>query len=171
MTALCGASIGRIGTPPLEQSPKEFETFLKVCSDVLYQSRNGPNYCQVMFAGQFFYIFSVGFVKLSVLAFYRCIFITHRFRLVCDITTGVVIAWLVSLFFGTLLRTQPISMNWIPKEPGHHGNIVILFSFVGASDIALDIFILCLPISAIRNLHMSTRKKWVVAGIFWLGGL
>ena len=124
-----------------------------------------------MFAAQLFYIFSVGFVKLSFLAFYRRIFITKRFRLVCDVTTGLVIAWLVSLFFGVLLRSQPISLDWLPKQPGTLGNIVILYSFVGASDTALDIFILCLPISAIRNLHMSTRKKWIVGGMFGLGGL
>lgn len=125
-----------------------------------------------MFAIQFFYIFSVGFFKLSVLAFYRSIFITTGFRLACDITSGVVITWLVALFLGTLLRSNPVSVNWNPKQPGaHHGNIVVLFSFVGASDIVLDLIILCLPLPVIRGLHMSTKRKWLVAGIFWLGGL
>lgn len=154
VTAICGATIARIGTPPLEQSSTEFESFLKV-----------------MFAVQFFYIFSVGTVKLSVLAFYRSIFITKGFRLACDIISGVVIAWLVALFLGTLLRSNPISVNWNPKQPGgHHGNVVVLFSFVGASDIVLDLIILCLPLPVIRSLHMSTRRKWLIAGIFWLGG-
>jgi len=125
-----------------------------------------------MFAIQFFYIFSVGFVKLSVLAFYRTIFIGKRFRLACDTMSVVVVSWLIALFFGTLLRSTPISVNWIPRQPGgRHGNIVVLFSFIGASDILLDIIILCLPLPIIRHLHMSTQKKWLVAGIFWLGGL
>ena len=125
-----------------------------------------------MFAVQFLYISAVGLVKLSVLTFYRTIFPTKGFRLTCDIVSGVVVAWLIATLLGTLLRSTPISLNWNPTQPGgHHGNIVILFSFVGASDIFLDIFILALPLPVIRRLHMTTRRKWAVAGIFWLGGL
>ena len=40
-----------------------------------------------------------------------------------------------------------------------------------AVDIFIDILTLCLPIPVIKNLHMSTKKKWNLVGIFMLGSL
>ena len=40
-----------------------------------------------------------------------------------------------------------------------------------ATDVALDLFILCMPLPVIHRLRMSTKKKWLIGGTFWLGGL
>lgn len=42
---------------------------------------------------------------------------------------------------------------------------------MAALDVALDLTILCLPISALKGLHMSSRKTLLLMGIFWLGAL
>jgi hypothetical protein len=36
--------------------------------------------------------------------------------------------------------------------------------------IVFDVIILCFPAPVISGLHMQTRRKLVIAGIFWLGG-
>ena len=38
-------------------------------------------------------------------------------------------------------------------------------------DIALDIAVLAMPLPMIRRLQMSTKRKWNLMGIFWLGTL
>lgn len=37
--------------------------------------------------------------------------------------------------------------------------------------ILFDVMVLCFPIPVIKSLHMETRRKVFVAGIFWLGSL
>lgn len=39
------------------------------------------------------------------------------------------------------------------------------------SNILIDIMILCIPISVVRSLKLSTRKKFAVGVVFLLGGL
>ena len=40
-----------------------------------------------------------------------------------------------------------------------------------AMGIALDVITLCMPIPVIRTLHMRTKQKVLIIGIFWLGFL
>ena len=71
-----------------------------------------------------------------------------------------------------LLQTQvfsawPVSNWWIlGKYNINYGAFITAFA---AMDIALDTVILCLPIPVIKNLHMTTRRKFTLVGVFWLG--
>jgi len=38
-----------------------------------------------------------------------------------------------------------------------------------AMDIALDLIILCLPLTVIRSLNMNKKRRILLAGVFWLG--
>lgn len=50
-------------------------------------------------------------------------------------------------------------------------NFPALLTAFAVLDIALDILVLSLPIPVIKSLHMTTRKKFYLAGIFLLGAL
>ena len=99
------------------------------------------------------------------------IFPTKKFRLVCDITSAVVIAWFISIFFASIFQMNPVHRYWTPGTPGTQINNHFLFIYSAASAVALDIWTLCLPLPIIRRLHMRSLKKWLLIGIFWLGSL
>jgi len=111
---------------------------------------------------------SIGLVKLSVVCFYKRIFITPRFHLIANIVMVFDILWLVAAFLTQLFSAWPISQWW--TFGGHRDmNYGAFITAFAAMDIFLDIVTLCLPIPAIRKLQMSRTRKFQLMGIFWLG--
>ena len=45
------------------------------------------------------YIVAVSLVKISVIFFYKRIFVTKGFRIAADLTLGFTVAWMISFFF------------------------------------------------------------------------
>lgn len=127
------------------------------------------NFRQILFVTQFFYVFTVWSVKVSVLLFYKKVFETPGFRRWVNGTLLVLLAWIIAFFFVTLFQDKPIRRNW--EGDGTTINWQIFYIVCIASDVALDIFILCLPLPVIHRLKINTKKKWLVSGVFWLGGV
>ena len=42
---------------------------------------------------------------------------------------------------------------------------------VAGMSLVFDVMVLCFPLPVIRNLQMETRRKVIIASIFWLGAL
>ena len=124
---------------------------------------------QINFAIQFLYIFSVAPVKISVLLFYRRIFGTRKFGVTLMIVGVCVIMWAIAFFFATLFQAWPISYNW--TGVGKPTDYTLLYWIIAGSDIFLDLITVVLPVPMIWGLQMSQRRKWIVTGIFGLGGL
>lgn len=131
---------------------------------------HGPDAgAQVLFGSQFFLIFSIIFVKVSIVLFYREIFSTRKFRVVTNVAFAVLAATLIALFFVTLFQDHPISRNWTGN--GTTIDFPVLYIFEAALETAYDIAVLCLPLPMIGGLQLSPKRKWAVIGMFWLGGL
>ncbi|KAJ4347253.1 uncharacterized protein N0V89_011193 [Didymosphaeria variabile] len=126
-------------------------------------------FLKILFVTQFFYVFSVWSVKASVLLFYQTVFATPGFRRAVIATQLVLLAWIIAFFFVTLFQDNPIPRNW--GEPGTAINWRIFYIVEIATDVALDIFILCLPLPVIHRLRISKKKKWLISGVFWLGAV
>lgn len=122
---------------------------------------------------EFFYISTVGIVKLALLLYYRRIFlfslVSPRFRMMNTIMLGVVGAWMVAFYIATILQGRPISWNW--TEVGSVINLHDFFIAEAATDIALDTIVLCMPTLVVYRMRMSLRKKVLVIAIFGLGFL
>lgn len=132
----------------------------------LYKLRN---ILQVLFIMQFFHHVAIFFVKLSLVLFYKTIFPTPKFTIAANTTIVVLVAWIVAFFFATLFQDHPISRNW-----GTNGTTIdypLFYTIENCTDIFLDIWILCMPLPVIKNLHMNKKKKWLLGGIFSLGFL
>lgn len=75
--------------------------------------------------------------------------------------------------FVVIFQCHPVKAAWDPLRTSK--NQCLLFgSFVlgyEASNIAIDLAILCLPIYMIRRLQLPARRKWTLSFIFLLGGL
>ncbi|KUL85536.1 hypothetical protein ZTR_08072 [Talaromyces verruculosus] len=127
----------------------------------------------IAFASEFFYITTVGIVKLSLLLYYRRIFVlslvSPGFRRMNDLLIGVVGLWILAFFITTFLQARPISWNW--TEVGSVSNLHDFFISEAVTNIALDLIVLCMPMLIVYQMRMSLRKKILVVGIFGLGFL
>ncbi|GAM42648.1 hypothetical protein TCE0_044f16819 [Talaromyces pinophilus] len=128
---------------------------------------------KIAFASEFFYITTVGIVKLSLLLYYRRIFVlslvSPGFRGMNDILIGVVCLWILAFFITTFFQARPISWNW--TEVGSVSNLHDFFISEAITNIALDLIVLCMPMLVVYRMRMSLRKKMLVVGIFGLGFL
>ncbi|KAH6673517.1 hypothetical protein B0J14DRAFT_50180 [Halenospora varia] len=124
---------------------------------------------KMLFAFQFFYLFAVAAVKVSVIYFYRRVFTSsNTFRKVTNGMLIFVLLWTIAFFFATVFQAWPVSWNWTGVGKPIQYNI--MYYATCATEIAADLVILCLPIPMIKSLHLSKTRRWTVMGIFGLGG-
>lgn len=133
-------------------------------------------------------------IKLSVLLFYKRIFITLWFQRTANVFMAVVVAWLIAATFvsdvlvlvcpdtqtleGHVFSANPVDSWWnfgADKEPLLDFkpviNYQIFLAALAAIDIGLDVFTLLLPVPVIRSLQVSRTKKIYLLAIFALGFL
>ncbi|KAL9117370.1 MAG: hypothetical protein Q9187_006091, partial [Circinaria calcarea] len=129
------------------------------------------NYWKVNYAGYQIYGVAVTLIKMSILLFYRRVFATPQFRLRTNIVGAMVIMWLIVNNFLSAFQCRPIEKAWLILIPGECVDPLKYILGVHTTNLALDIIILALPVSAVWRLQISLAKKISVAGIFLLGGL
>lgn len=79
--------------------------------------------------------------------------------------------WFIIEQFLCAFQCTPVRKAWEFEIPGHCIDPLRLIIGVQSTNVALNIVIMALPISAVWHLQMSMSKKISVAGIFLLGGL
>ena len=128
-------------------------------------------YPQVTIWNQYPYIFAVSVIKISILLFYQSIFATQRFRNIANVIGAVVVLWTIAFFFTSLFQAWPISKNWNSKGSGASINVFSMYLAMACTELVHDVLILTLPWTVIWTLRINTKQKWLVSGIFTLGGL
>ncbi|KUJ07752.1 uncharacterized protein LY89DRAFT_789440 [Mollisia scopiformis] len=127
---------------------------------------------------QLFLIISNGFIKLSVLFFYRRLLIVDKrgvFSWVTFVAVAIIFLWtlayLFTFIFGCGLHMSAYwgSLQGVEKYYGK-GGFTIERSFY-ISDFVTDVMILCLPMPMIWRLRIGTAKRFAVTGIFLLGAM
>ncbi|KAJ5938241.1 hypothetical protein N7454_004583 [Penicillium verhagenii] len=118
----------------------------------------------------FVLIASLVLVKVSILLFYRRIFVTPWFQTAVRVYIAVLLSWGIAMIIAQLLCADPITAAWDPfaKNPLRYNYNAFSVAFAAMS-LVFDVLVLCFPIPVIHHLMMSTRKKIQVLGIFWLG--
>lgn len=114
---------------------------------------------------------SSGLCKVSILEFYKRIFITQSFIIMSNIMIFLVSAWMIGTFFTQLFSTSPISSAWHPalqlKDANYNYPTALLAIF--GIGIVLDFLVLCLPLRPIYMLQLKWSKKIKIYAILWLG--
>ncbi|KAK8859707.1 hypothetical protein PGQ11_010441 [Apiospora arundinis] len=115
-----------------------------------------------------------GFVKLSILLFYRRLFgIWPGFRRINNVLIGILVAWTLSFTVADVLLcgTHP-ELNWeldqmvARRGCGDKGALLLAFA---ATSVATDVVLLVLPFFYLGNLQMTTQKKLSSGLVFFLG--
>jgi len=126
------------------------------------------------YVAEVIYFVEVPAVKLSLLLFYLRIFPTKLVRRLLWATVAFNVVYGVAFTFLGIFQCTPISYFWTRWDTEHEGkclniNIVVLTN--AAISIALDIWMLAIPLSQLRSLNLHWKKKIGVAVMFCVGTL
>jgi len=119
-------------------------------------------------------LWTLGTSKLSVIFFYRSIFVSRAFRVLSVAMICAVMIWMVGGFLGVAFQCgSHITLLWTSAASTKlycRTGESVAFGF-SIPDVVLDIFILCMPIYWTTRLHMSPRKRIAVCAIFLFGAI
>ncbi|RMZ39618.1 hypothetical protein CA14_010074 [Aspergillus flavus] len=130
---------------------------------------------KVEFYFQLFMIAAYGFIKASIILFYRRIFVSNtksRFAIVSNICLAVTVVWAVAFFLLFLFGCKTkIYLHWAPIQEVREkcGDPLAAESALVISDLITDLAILLLPFPKIWTLQMSVRRKIALSCIFGVG--
>ena len=120
---------------------------------------------QTIYANQLVQLFAVGPTKLSVLLFYRRIFVGKIFGIVTWILMVLVAIWTIAFFFTNLLECIPVDRAWAHVVGGYPDpkcmDAVAMYLAQAYIDVILDFIILIIPIplsKSFQNPQSSHRR-------------
>jgi hypothetical protein len=120
------------------------------------------------------YFLEIALNKLSIVFFYLRIFPTRSAQRILWGTVGFIIMYGTAFVIACICQCRPISYGWrryVNEEEGHCVNISALTWSNAVMGIALDLWLLAVPLWQIRSLHMSLKKKIGVGVMFFVGTL
>ncbi|KAM5354799.1 hypothetical protein ACJ41O_001445 [Fusarium nematophilum] len=120
------------------------------------------------------YFLQTALVKLSIITFYMRIFPAREVQRVLWITFILTSIWGVAFVFTAIFQCRPIPYFWKQWDGMHKGTCAdanaITWSNASMS-IALDLWILAIPLWQLRSLKLHWKKKAGVALMFCVGTL
>ncbi|KZL79864.1 cfem domain-containing protein [Colletotrichum incanum] len=131
-------------------------------------------FMQVFFAFEVIYTLSISALKASILFFYIRVFsmISSTFTLVLWTTQAFNLAFCVAFTVANLAQCRPFSNAWEAWDGNHPGyciNVYALFISHAAINIALDVWLLVLPVTQVLWLNLRKRQKAEIMFMFGLG--
>lgn len=118
-----------------------------------------------------FYIITIALIKYSILFFYLRIFPKKSFRLSCWLLMAFCTASAVAFVIVTIFQCRPISYVWKKELRGKCLNYNAAAWANATINIVQDILILVVPISEVRHLQLTKKKKIGMYAMFSVGGL
>ncbi|KAL9633147.1 MAG: hypothetical protein Q9204_003518 [Flavoplaca sp. TL-2023a] len=115
-------------------------------------------------------IAAMGFVKVSLLLFYRRIFITRWFVWSSNILIGLVTSFTLAILLSVVFSKWPVRDQWNPAVPYNINASAVLIAFVVGNTL-LDLGTLFLPLAGVRSLQMDPRRKLMLSAIFSFGSV
>ncbi|KAF1969965.1 hypothetical protein BU23DRAFT_557144 [Bimuria novae-zelandiae CBS 107.79] len=127
-------------------------------------------YERTKFAVNILSVVGLGFIKASILIFYRTIFTTKTFRWAVYVMLGIVGGWTIAYAFSNLFTCYPIT----PLVEPFYGNkcmsgAIDMWLSVVYTDLIIDVLILLMPIPMVLRLQLPWAQKLGVLGMFLLG--
>jgi hypothetical protein len=120
------------------------------------------------------YFAQIAFLKTSILLFYKRIFGHTQINVFIIGTLAFNALYGLVFVFLAAFQCQPISYYWTNWDHEHVGTCLNINAIAWANaaiSIALDLWMLALPLSQIRSLNLHWKKKIGVALMFCVGTL
>ena len=125
----------------------------------------------MLLVGEILYTLSLVAIKISILQLYRSIFPGRGFTITTSVVGAGVIAWGIAVILVSIFQCNPVRGEWDLTVPATCISLEHFYIGNAVPNIAMDAIILALPIPNVWALQMSLRQKYVVSGLFLLGGL
>jgi hypothetical protein len=135
---------------------------------------------QITKFGKYFYIIEVLYfwevstLKMSLLFFYIRIFPTPLARKLLWGTVVFNAAFGISYVFSSIFQCTPVEFFWLKWDGLHQGHCVDINALAwsnSAISIALDIWMLAIPLWQLHTLQLNWKRKVGVAMMFFVGTL
>ena len=127
---------------------------------------------KILWISTFFFPLSFTATKISILCFYRSIFVVQPFRWAVNIVMVLCLLWCIFILSFMAVKC-PVHAAWdsrlaLTAQCFPYGTFAL-----GAelSNLILDVTILAIPVFVVSTLHLGTQQKVLVASMFLLGGL
>lgn len=133
---------------------------------------------QITNFGYYLYVFTaiyftnLAIVKLAFLFFYLRVFPRPIVRRLLWSTIITVMVWGLVFLFVSVFQCRPISYYWTRWDDEHKGSCVNPSAVAwanGAISIALDVWMIGIPLSQLQGLNLDWKKKVGVGAMFCVG--
>lgn len=135
---------------------------------------------QITDFGRWFYVIAILYfvvqtsLKLTLIFFYLRIFPSTGVRRVLWGTVAFIAAYGLAFILVTIFQCQPINHFWVKWDGEHKGKCASIngITFTSAAiNIAMDFWILGIPLSQLKGMNLDWRKKIGVGMMFSVGTL
>ncbi|KAJ0161957.1 hypothetical protein CTA2_5321 [Colletotrichum tanaceti] len=131
-------------------------------------------FMQVFFAFEVIYTLSISTLKASILFFYIRVFsmVSSTFTIVLWATQAFNLAFCIAFTVANLNQCRPFRNAWEAwdgKHPGYCINVYAMFISHAVINIALDVWMIVLPVTQILWLNLRKRQKAEIVLMFGLG--
>ncbi|KAF2847845.1 hypothetical protein T440DRAFT_455522 [Plenodomus tracheiphilus IPT5] len=130
------------------------------------------NFVRWLYVLEVLYVVQITLLKLTLLMFFLRIFPKTGTRRVIWVTIAFTVTWGVTFAIAAIFQCRPISYFWTSWDQVSSGKCIDINALgwsQAAINIALDIWMLALPLYVVCHLQMTWRKKASVAVMFSVG--
>ncbi|KAE8376097.1 hypothetical protein BDV26DRAFT_266391 [Aspergillus bertholletiae] len=126
---------------------------------------------KLYFVAQILYKINLGLTKISILLLYMRLFIQRWFRITCCTWIAIILAFTLGTVFSSIFQCSPVQYAFNKTIPGG-GTCINMTAFWYANaafNILTDLVIVGLPIPIVTKLHLPTKSKIALCGMFAMG--
>ena len=122
---------------------------------------------KIFWTVQVLFSFSITFVKMSILCFYRRIFTSRRMFIILILTGCFNMAWFLAQFLSVMLSCRPLAFFWNKAIPNGRCIDENAVSYgITAASLVMDIIVFCIPIPSLWKIQRSLSQKLGLIGLF-----
>ncbi|KAF5637924.1 hypothetical protein F52700_4627 [Fusarium sp. NRRL 52700] len=127
----------------------------------------------LIFASELSYATALALVKLSILAFFLRIFPDQKFRTIVRWTTIFILVMCPLYLVLIFLQRRPLDVLWNGWRDKHPQGVILSANLIGithgAWNVALDIWMMILPMTQLLKIVIKLKKKIGVIAMFGVG--
>lgn len=110
--------------------------------------------------------------KLSMLSMYLRFFDKQKWFRLCDFTlAGFIVLYAIGSIFATVFQCTPVQRAWNKEFAGNCINLTAFWYANAVASVFSDLLIIALPMYPVYQLQITKRAKFLLSGVFLVGGM
>lgn len=123
------------------------------------------------FVAQTPYKVVVALNKVTLVLFYKRIFVSQSFNIAAHLVMGIVVTYGIAGVVATIFQCIPIAGSWDKSIDARCINSDSFWIAYAVLNILTDVMVLALPVPSIMGLHIKRRDRVMLCLLFLMGGL